>query len=60
MARAIDETRKTLITINTFYNTIILIKKLSLKIINQNNHYLQNTYTIIIYTIKILNTYNHN
>lgn len=52
MARAVDETRKTLMAVSTFYDTMILKEKLSLKMINQNNHYLQSTCTIIVYTIK--------
>lgn len=37
MARAVDETRKTLMAVSTFCDTMILKEKLSLKMINQNN-----------------------
>lgn len=62
MARAVDETRKTLMAVSTFCDTMILKENLSLKMINQNNHYLQSTCTIIpvVYTIKVLSTCNHN
>lgn len=62
MARAVDETRKTLMAVSTFCDTMILKEKPSLKMINQNNHYLQSTCTctIIVYTIKVLSTCNHN
>lgn len=60
MARAVDETRKTLMAVSTFCDTMILKEKLSLKMINQNNQYLQSTCTIIVYTIKVLSTCNHN
>lgn len=46
MARAVDETRKTLMAVSTFYDTMILKEKPSLKMINQNNHYLQSTCTM--------------
>lgn len=45
MARAVDETRKTLMAVSTFCDTMILKEKLSLKMINQ---------TIITFKVHVL------